>query len=94
MQSTTNSRGGSALTAELGALPPITVIQRTSFGEPIYGFTADQMRAYASEQVAAERERCAQLLDAVHEQRKHIDNYAACYALMVREARLIEGPNV
>ena len=44
--------------------------------------------------VTAERERCAQLLDAAHEQRKHIDNYAAFYARMVREARLIEGPNV
>ena len=44
--------------------------------------------------VLAERERCAQLLDAAHEQRKHMDNYAAFYARMVREARLIDGPNV
>lgn len=45
---------------------------RVSFGpvrhliylEPGHYFTADQMRAYAAEQVAAERERCAKLCEA------------------------------
>jgi hypothetical protein len=41
--------------------------------------------------VAAECERCAQLLDAAHEKRKHLDNYAAFYARMIRECRLIDG---
>ena len=59
-----------------------------------YTFNRDTLLQFADALMAAERERCAQLLDAAHEQRKHIDNYAACYALMVREARLIEGPNV
>ena len=75
------------LTAELGFLP-----------EPDFCLDGGTLRCYYADTVrtiqAAERERCAQLLDAAHEQRKHIDNYAACYALMVREARLIEGPNV
>lgn len=30
-------------------------------------YTADQLRAYAAEQVAAERERCAKLCDAQHD---------------------------
>lgn len=34
---------------------------------------------------ASERERCAALLDAEHEQRKHLDNHAAYFARMIRE---------
>ena len=43
-------------------------------------------KAYASEQVAAERERLACLLDAEHEKRKHMDNLAAFFARMLRES--------
>jgi len=36
--------------------------------------------------VAAERERCAALLDAEHELRKHLDNHAAVCARVIRGA--------
>jgi len=45
------------------------------------------LQAFAEALVAAERERCAQMLDAAHEQRKHLDNHAAFYARMIRGSR-------
>jgi hypothetical protein len=47
----------------------------------------DQMRAYALQERAEERELCAKLLDAEHEKRKHLDNHAAVYARMLRDGK-------
>ncbi len=50
----------------LGPLPVGAVYTRAlgSVGAAMYTYTADQMRAYAAEQVAAERERWRGLLEA------------------------------
>ena len=39
-----------------------------------------RVRTLVAKAEAEERERIAKLLDAAHEQRKHLDNYAAVYA--------------
>jgi hypothetical protein len=78
----------------LGPLPIGAVYTRAlgSVGAAMYTYTADQMRAYRAEGVAAERERIAELLDAEHELRKHMDNYAAYYARLIRESPTAPGP--
>ncbi len=49
-----------------GPLPPQSVLTRhIDTGIAIHGYTADQMRAYASQEVAAERERCAKLVESM-----------------------------
>ena len=63
-------------------------------GRRLFAADLSWLLAFARMVEATERERCAAMLDAAHEQRKHLDNYAAFYARMIREARLIEGPNV
>ena len=46
-----------------------------------------KLRALVAKAEAEELERIAKLLDAAHEQRKHLDNYAAVYARMIRESK-------
>ena len=49
------------------ALPPMVEVARTRRPDELritYAYTAEHMRAYAAEQVAAERERCARLCEA------------------------------
>ena len=65
--------------AVAGEVPPVWA----SIARPLY-FVDD-----IDDCVDAERERCAQMLYAAHEKRKHVDNLAAFYARMIREARLI-----
>lgn len=56
---------GSGLTDLLGALPePDIELCLRGQGE-VHCYTADQMRTYAAQQVAAERERCAKLCEQV-----------------------------
>jgi hypothetical protein len=77
--------------------PFFTLPTKAMTAQGVHVWASDGMYTYAAAEVAravaAERERCAQMLDAAHEQRKHLDNHAAFYARMIREARLIEGPN-
>lgn len=55
-----------------GPLPATVVIDRhIPTGVSIYGYTADQMLAYAAQQVAAERERCAAVCEGVREAADH-----------------------
>jgi uncharacterized membrane protein YccC len=92
-----------ALAACKGRLPPFGALEVAASPDRIARLLDEVERlqqshsalyAEVARAVAAERERCAQILDAAHEQRKHWDNHAAFYARMIREARLIEGPNV
>jgi hypothetical protein len=57
---------------ELPALPEQTLLCRFMPGDyrygDVHGFTADQMRAYATAAVLAERERCARIADGVARQ--------------------------
>ena len=46
-------------------LPPLTHVGWEVDGvEPVYAYTADQMREYAKQAVEAEREACAALLES------------------------------
>jgi hypothetical protein len=61
----TNENGqplGLGLSQLLGPLPEAAHRGPTGTGAYFDAYTAAQMRAYAAEQVAAERERCAQIV--------------------------------
>ena len=62
-------------------LPPLPEDRRYSHDAH---FSAEQMRDYGAACAKAEREAIAQMLDAEHAWRKHLDNHAAVYARMVR----------
>ena len=51
-----------------------------------------RVRTLVAKAEAEERERIAKLLDAAHEQRKHLDNYAAVYARLIRESKRRNRP--
>ena len=60
-------------------LPPLPDDRRYSHDAH---FSADQMRAYAKQAVAAERERCAAICEGVREAANHSSNGASRIAAM------------
>lgn len=64
-------------------LPPRydTTLRR---GGPVDVWCAEDMHAFGCARAAEMKERCAKLLDEVHKTRKHLDNYAAFYANVIR----------
>lgn len=60
----TTAAVGSPVDLRLGPLPAKTVLDRhLPTGIALYGYTADQMRAYGSQERAVELERCAKIVE-------------------------------